>query len=64
VAVVAAALRQTSGSKEILVKVEDGLRVAAAHGHRTVTLGAWGYGAFGNEPAVVVRQMVAAVRCS
>jgi hypothetical protein len=40
VAVVAAALRQTSESKDILVIVEDGLRVAAAHGHRAVALGA------------------------
>ncbi len=29
------------------------LQVAAAHGHRTLVLGAWGCGVFGNDPATV-----------
>lgn len=29
------------------------LQIAAAHGHRTLLLGAWGCGVFGNDPAVV-----------
>lgn len=29
------------------------LRVAAAHQHRRIVLGAWGCGVFGNDPAVV-----------
>jgi uncharacterized protein (TIGR02452 family) len=38
------------------------LEVAAAHGHRTLVLGAWGCGVFGNSPAVVADAFSAALR--
>jgi uncharacterized protein (TIGR02452 family) len=34
-------------------RAERVLRVAAAHGHRTLVLGAWGCGVFANSPALV-----------
>lgn len=34
-------------------RAERVLRVAAAHGHRQIVLGAWGCGVFRNSPAVV-----------
>jgi uncharacterized protein (TIGR02452 family) len=38
------------------------LRVAAAHGHRRLVLGAWGCGVFRNDPAVVAGAFADAVR--
>ncbi|MBB5874519.1 uncharacterized protein (TIGR02452 family) [Allocatelliglobosispora scoriae] len=38
------------------------LRVAAAHGHRTLVLGAWGCGVFRNDPAVVAAAFAGALR--
>ena len=60
VAVVASALR-LSGEREIRAKIEQVLHVMGSRGHRTVVLGAWGCGAFGNETAVVARQMAEAI---
>jgi uncharacterized protein (TIGR02452 family) len=37
----------------VTVRAERVLRVAAAHGHRTLVLGAWGCGVFANSPAEV-----------
>lgn len=38
------------------------LRVAAAHGHRRLVLGAWGCGAFGNDPEMVADVFANALR--
>ncbi|MEV8514005.1 TIGR02452 family protein [Dactylosporangium sp. NPDC051484] len=38
------------------------LRVAAAHGHRTLVLGAWGCGVFRNVPAEVAQAFAGALR--
>ncbi|WP_433825484.1 TIGR02452 family protein [Actinoplanes sp. CA-015351] len=38
------------------------LRVAAAHGHRELVLGAWGCGVFGNDPALVADVFATALR--
>ena len=53
-AVVAAALRDVGGDVGALRrKVRSVLVTAAAHGHSRLVLGAWGCGAFGNDPALV-----------
>ncbi len=38
------------------------LRIAAAHGHRRLVLGAWGCGGFANEPGTVAEAFQAALR--
>jgi uncharacterized protein (TIGR02452 family) len=38
------------------------LDIAAAHGHRTLVLGAWGCGVFRNEPATVATAFADALR--
>ncbi len=38
------------------------LQVAAAHGHRTLVLGAWGCGVFGNDPVTVANSFAEALR--
>jgi uncharacterized protein (TIGR02452 family) len=40
------------------------LAIAAAHGHRSLVLGAWGCGVFGNDPAVVADAFAAALRAN
>jgi uncharacterized protein (TIGR02452 family) len=38
------------------------LKIAAAHGHRRLVLGAWGCGVFGNDPALVAETFATALR--
>ena len=44
------------------VRAERVLRVAAAHGHRALVLGAWGCGVFANSPALVASVFKTALR--
>jgi uncharacterized protein (TIGR02452 family) len=37
------------------VRIDKVLDVAALHGHRTLVLGAWGCGVFGNDPSTIAR---------
>ncbi|MFI7662232.1 TIGR02452 family protein [Micromonospora parva] len=47
-------LGSTTGQREVpWLSQADGPLVAAAHGHRTIVLGAWGCGVFRNDPATV-----------
>ncbi|MEV4630049.1 TIGR02452 family protein [Micromonospora sp. NPDC049523] len=43
-------------------RAERVLRIAAAHGHRRLVLGAWGCGVFRNDPGTVARAFVEALR--
>ncbi len=45
-------------------RAERILRVAAAHGHREIVLGAWGCGVFGNDPGQVADVFAAALRAA
>jgi uncharacterized protein (TIGR02452 family) len=48
--------------KEILLRRSIKiLRIASAHGHRNIVLGAWGCGAFGNDPEMVSKAFMAAL---
>lgn len=52
-------LPRVSGA--LAARADRVLRVAAAHGHRDLVLGAWGCGVFGNDPAEVARAFAAAL---
>jgi uncharacterized protein (TIGR02452 family) len=46
----------------VRARCERVLRVAAAHAHRRLVLGAWGCGVFGNDPATVADAFAVALR--
>lgn len=50
------------GLKEILLRRSVKImRIASAHGHRNIVLGAWGCGAFGNDPDMVSKTFMEAL---
>lgn len=62
VGVIAAALRCTGSDAEIRTKIDGVLRAAAAYGYKQLVLGAWGCGAFGNDPGQIAMHMLEAIR--
>jgi uncharacterized protein (TIGR02452 family) len=54
--------RADSVPDAVRVRAVRVLRVAAAHGHRRLVLGAWGCGVFGNDPTTVATAFADALR--
>jgi uncharacterized protein (TIGR02452 family) len=45
----------------VLDRATKVLQIAAAQGHKTIVLGAWGCGAFGNDPGLVAEAFLEAL---